>query len=136
MPTEPNFVQQILFSLIAACGISAMHYTGMKSATFYTFLPPPHDNESVPLGLPLMILVMSITTCLLSYVMLAQLVTQSRDKLAETIHTKRRLWKVLAEKEAFERANKAKSEFISIASHEIRVLFLLCCIISSSSFLA
>ncbi|KZP01373.1 hypothetical protein CALVIDRAFT_133551 [Calocera viscosa TUFC12733] len=120
MPMEPNFGEQTAFSILASAGVSAMHYVGMASGTFYTRLPPPHLANSVPPDLPLMILIVGTVTCLLSYAMLAHLVTQSRDRLADMIMTKRTLWKVIAEREAFERANRLKSEFISVASHEIR----------------
>ncbi|KZO90965.1 hypothetical protein CALVIDRAFT_568637 [Calocera viscosa TUFC12733] len=40
--------------------------------------------------------------------------------LTLAVSTYRRLWKVIAEKEAFARANEQKSEFIAVASHEIR----------------
>ena len=58
---------------------------------------------------------------MLSYVLLARSVTQSRDELVSAIHTKRTLWRVMAEKEAAIRADKQKTEFIAVASHEIRV---------------
>ena len=41
--------------------------------------------------------------------------------MAEMILTKRRLWRIMAEKEAAEQAIELKQQFISIASHEVRI---------------
>ncbi|TPX65210.1 hypothetical protein SpCBS45565_g05320 [Spizellomyces sp. 'palustris'] len=120
MPIEVDLVKQFVFSLIAGAGVALMHYTGMLAATFYTTLPPPYNKGGYPASLPFSISAIALLTCIISYMMLAHTLTQSRNKLADMILTKRRLWKVMAEKEAAELANKVKTDFISVASHEIR----------------
>ncbi|EWC43592.1 hypothetical protein DRE_01479 [Drechslerella stenobrocha 248] len=120
LPNETDGANQIAFATVAAIGVSLMHWTGMWAATFYTAQPPPYDRGSIPTVLPLSVAFIAIISCLLSYVVLARTITQSRDKLAEMIVTKRKLWKAIAEKEAAERNDKVKTEFISVASHELR----------------
>lgn len=44
----------------------------------------------------------------------------ARNKLAEVVQTKRKLWAAIAQKENAEAAAAARSEFIASASHEIR----------------
>ncbi|KNC97612.1 uncharacterized protein SPPG_07080 [Spizellomyces punctatus DAOM BR117] len=120
MPQRVESMRQFIFSLVAAAGAAIMHYTGVYAATFYTTTPPPYNKGAYPLYVAFYIIGFALGTCFISYIMLANIVTQSRNRLAEMITTKRRLWKVLAEKEAAERANKVKTDFISVASHEIR----------------
>ena len=55
----------------------------------------------------------------ISNVVLAHAAISSRNKMAEMILTKRRLWRIMAEKEAAEQANELKQQFISVASHEV-----------------
>lgn len=52
--------------------------------------------------------------------LLAHSATVARDKLAEVLYTRRRLWAAIAQKENAEAAAAARSEFIASASHEIR----------------
>ncbi|KAK6522879.1 hypothetical protein TWF281_002309 [Arthrobotrys megalospora] len=120
LPNESDSISQIAFAVVAAIGINAMHWTGMWAATFSTTRPPPYDKGSIPTVLPLGVAFVAIISCLMSYVVLARTITQSRDRLAEMIVTKRKLWKAIAEKEAAERNDKVKTEFISVASHELR----------------
>ncbi|KAK6539253.1 hypothetical protein TWF694_009489 [Orbilia ellipsospora] len=120
LPNESDSASQIAFATVAAIGINLMHWTGMWAATFYTTRPPPWDQGSIPTVLPLGVAFVAIISCLMSYVVLARTITQSRDRLAEMIVTKRKLWKAIAEKEAAERNDKVKTEFISVASHELR----------------
>ncbi|KAF3192913.1 hypothetical protein TWF225_011699 [Orbilia oligospora] len=120
LPNESDSISQIAFAIVAAIGINAMHWTGMWAATFSTTRPPPWDQGSIPTVLPLGVAFVAIISCLMSYVVLARTITQSRDRLAEMIVTKRKLWKAIAEKEAAERNDKVKTEFISVASHELR----------------
>ncbi|KAJ3182528.1 hypothetical protein HDU85_002626 [Gaertneriomyces sp. JEL0708] len=120
MPLEINLVSQLSFSLTAAFGVASMHYCGMLAADFYTTLPPPYDHGGYPASLPLTIAGVAILTCFVSFVALAHAVSLSRNKLQEVIQTKRRLWRVIAEKEAAIRENRLKTDFISVASHEIR----------------
>lgn len=100
-----------------------MHYCGMYAANFYTVLAP-EDRHAVGVQshtLPWSIAVIAFASCLISYVLLAHTVTSSRDELMEAIRTKRALWRTMAEKEAAVRSDKMKMDFISVASHEIRV---------------
>ncbi|EPS41853.1 hypothetical protein H072_4215 [Dactylellina haptotyla CBS 200.50] len=120
LPNESDSSSQIAFAVVAAIGINLMHWTGMWAATFYTTRPPPWDQGSIPTVLPLGVAFVAIISCLMSYVVLARTITQSRDRLAEMIVTKRKLWKAIAEKEAAEHNDKVKTEFISVASHELR----------------
>jgi hypothetical protein len=100
-----------------------MHYFGMFSASFYTTLAPEerHSGNIQSHTLPWSIAVIAFASCLISYVHLAHTVTSSRDELVEAIRTKRALWRTMAEKEAAVRSDKMKMDFISVASHEIRV---------------
>ncbi|KAF3925147.1 hypothetical protein ABW20_dc0101458 [Dactylellina cionopaga] len=120
LPNESDSINQIAFAVVAAIGINLLHWTGMWAATFSTTRPPPWDQGSIPTVLPLGVAFVAIISCLMSYVVLARTITQSRDRLAEMIVTKRKLWKAIAEKEAAERNDKVKTEFISVASHELR----------------
>lgn len=52
--------------------------------------------------------------------MLAHSATVARNKLAEVLYTRRRLWAAIAQKENAEAAVAARGEFIASASHEIR----------------
>ncbi|KAJ6260823.1 Hybrid signal transduction histidine kinase J [Drechslerella dactyloides] len=119
-PNKSDGSSQIVFAIVAAIGINLMHWTGMWAATFCTTRPPPWDQGAIPAVLPLSIAFVAIISCLMSYVVLARTITQSRDRLVEMIVTKRKLWKTIAEKEAAERNDRAKTEFISVASHELR----------------
>ncbi|KIP04325.1 hypothetical protein PHLGIDRAFT_25656 [Phlebiopsis gigantea 11061_1 CR5-6] len=116
---EVHFGRQVLFSTIAALGTCSMHYTGMRAATFYTRAPPSPDR-GYPEYLPFAILVMAIFVCVISNAVLAHSAILSRNRMAEIILTKRRFWRIMAEKEAAEQANELKQQFISVASHEIR----------------
>jgi len=136
--------RQILFALISSAAIEAMHWSGMVAATFYVMAGPDYHGpfipgtsppmvdidalpeSATPHGLAISVILVGFVTCMLSYVLLARSVTQSRDELVSAIHTKRTLWRVMAEREAAIRADKQKTEFIAVASHEIRVSFKLC----------
>ncbi|KAF3913916.1 hypothetical protein ABW21_db0205554 [Orbilia brochopaga] len=120
LPNDSDGTNQLVFALVAAIGINLMHWTGMWAATFYATQPPPYNHGSIPTVLPLGVAFVAIISCLMSFVVLARTVTQSRDRLAEMIITRRKLWKAIAEKEAAERNEKVKTEFISVASHELR----------------
>jgi signal transduction histidine kinase len=52
--------------------------------------------------------------------LLAHSATVARNKLAEVVYTRKRLWAAIAQKENAEAAAAARSEFIASASHEIR----------------
>ncbi|KAL4250261.1 hypothetical protein ABKN59_003107 [Abortiporus biennis] len=116
---EVHFGRQVAFSTISALGISSMHYTGMAAATFYT-RAPPNPNAAYPAYFPFTIVGIAIFVCVISNGTLAHSAISSRNRMAEMILTKRRLWRIMAEKEAAEQANELKQQFISVASHEIR----------------
>ena len=133
---EVHFGRQVAFSTIAAVGCCSMHYTGLSvywssnyrythlsctgmwAATFYTRAPPSAD-AGYPTFLPFTILVIAVFVCVISNAVLAHSAIISRNRMAEVILTKRRFWRIMAEKEAAEQANELKQQFISVASHEV-----------------
>jgi signal transduction histidine kinase len=132
---EVNIVQQLLFSVIAATGVAAVHFSGLSTAldlvsqansnigmyacSFWS-TEAPSSNGGYPSALPVAIASVAILTCMASTGLLAHSATVARDKLAEVLYTKRRLWAAIAQKENAEAAAAARSEFIASASHEIR----------------
>ena len=80
----------------------------------------PSNRRGYPPELATAIVVIAITTCIGSNLLLAHVATISRNKLAEIVMTRKELWKTIAEKENAEQAAAAKSDFIASASHEIR----------------
>ncbi|CCL98839.1 uncharacterized protein FIBRA_00844 [Fibroporia radiculosa] len=118
---EVHFGRQVAFSTISAAGCCSMHYTGMAAATFYTYsAPAPPGQAGYPAYLPITIIGIAVCVCVVSNVVLAHSAINARNRMAEMILTKRRLWRIMAEKEAAEQANELKQQFISVASHEIR----------------
>ncbi|KAI0829110.1 hypothetical protein BC628DRAFT_1315894 [Trametes gibbosa] len=115
-----HFGRQVLFSTIAALGCCSMHYTvGMRAATFYaSSSPSPHAGY--PEFLPVTIIGIAVMVCVVSNAILAHFAITARNRMAEVIFTKRRLWRIMAEKDAAEQAIELKQQFISVASHEIR----------------
>ena len=91
----------------------------MQAATFYTSAPPS-EEAGYPTFLPFTILALAAFVCVISNAVLAHSAITSRNHMAEVILTKRRLWRIMAEKEAAEQANELKQQFISVASHEVR----------------
>ncbi|TVY91644.1 Histidine protein kinase [Lachnellula willkommii] len=116
---EPFLSQQILFSAVAAVGIASMHFTGLYAATLYS-RRPPSDTQTWPATLPIAIWSIAFLTCMLANGLLAHSATLSRNKLAEIVWTRRKLWRTLAEKELAEVTAATRSSFIASASHEIR----------------
>ena len=93
----------------------------MAAATFYTYSPPaPPGQAGYPAYLPVTIVGVAVSVCVMSNLVLAHSAITARNKMAEMILTKRRLWRIMAEKEAAEQANELKQQFISVASHEVR----------------
>jgi hypothetical protein len=90
----------------------------MGAASFYT-KEPPAENAGYPAFLPTIILTVAAFVCVISNAVLAHSAIMSRNHMAEVILTKRRLWRIMAEKEAAEQANELKQQFISVASHEV-----------------
>jgi len=92
---------------------------GLYAATFYT-LVPPSDTDTWPVTLPIAICSIAFLTCMLANGLLAQSAILSRNKLAEIVWTRRKLWRTMAEKELAEASAATRSSFIASASHEIR----------------
>ena len=90
----------------------------MASATFYTYAPPS-PNPGYPAFLPVTIASIAVSVCVVSNAILAHAAITARNRMAEMILTKRRLWRIMAEKEAAEQAIELKQQFISVASHEV-----------------
>ncbi len=92
----------------------------MLAATFYTYTPPS-PTAGYPAFLPFTIVGIAVSVCVVSNAILAHAAVTARNRMAEMILTKRRLWRIMAEKEAAEQAIELKQQFISVASHEVRV---------------
>ncbi|KAH9912153.1 histidine kinase [Epithele typhae] len=116
---ESEFGQQIVFSTIASIGCSSVHYISVATATFYTRAAPVTD-PGYPASIPVAIMAVVGFFSVVSSVLLAHVAITARNRMAEVILTKRRLWQIMAEKDAAEQAVELKQQFISIASHEIR----------------
>lgn len=116
---ETHLGQQFLFTVVATTGVAAMHFTGMRAASFWSDAPPS-EASGYPPGLAIAIASIAITTCIGANGLLAHTATISRDKLADIVYTRRKLWMAIAQKENAEAAAAARSDFIASASHEIR----------------
>ena len=116
---ESHLGRQFLFSAVATTGVAAMHFTGMRAATFWSE-SPPSEARGYPSALATAIVSIAITTCIAANGLLAHAATVSRNKLAEIVWTRRKLWRTIAQKENAEAAAAARSDFIASASHEIR----------------
>ncbi|EXJ95759.1 hypothetical protein A1O1_00883 [Capronia coronata CBS 617.96] len=116
---EVNLTQQLAFSVVAAAGVAAKHFTGMFATTFWSRASPSEDRGYPP-NLAVAVSCIAIVTCIFANGLLAHSATVARNKLAEIVHTKRKLWAALAQKQNAEAAAHARSEFIASASHEIR----------------
>lgn len=116
---ESKLSQQFFFAAVASSGVAAMHYTGMAATTFHTEMAPS-KVKGYPASLPVAIASIAIVTCLAANGLLAHSATVARNKLAEIVRTRRKLWAAIAQKENAEAAAIARSEFIASASHEIR----------------
>lgn len=116
---ESHLTLQFLFSAVATTGVAAMHFTGMRAATFWS-RSPPTESRGYPPALAIAIVSIAITTCIVANGLLAHAATVSRNKLAEIVWTRRKLWRTIAQKENAEAAAAARSDFIASASHEIR----------------
>ena len=92
---------------------------GMTAATFWTS-DPPSAERGYPPSLPIVLGIIAVSTCLLANGLLAHSATVARNKLVEIVHTRKRLWAAIAQKENAEAAALARAEFIASASHEIR----------------
>lgn len=116
---ETHLPQQILFSVIAAAGVAAMHFTGMSATRFYSSSHPT-EIRGYPPALANAVIAIAFVTCIAANVLLAHSATMSRNKLADLVVTRKELWKTIALKENAEAAARARSDFIASASHEIR----------------
>ncbi|GAA95044.1 uncharacterized protein L969DRAFT_95980 [Mixia osmundae IAM 14324] len=116
---EVSFFKQIAFSFTAATGVASMHYTGQHAAIFYSYSPPQAD-AGYPPALPFAITVVAILTCVVFSAVLAHSATTARNRLAETVWIKRRMWRALAASEVAEQAQALQKNFLVVASHELR----------------
>ncbi|RFU26999.1 hypothetical protein B7463_g9339, partial [Scytalidium lignicola] len=116
---ETHLGQQILFTVVATLCVAGMHFTGMYAVNFWTYAAPS-ENGGYPPTLATFIGSISITVCLIANAILAHTATVARNKLAEIVMTRKKLWRAIAQKENAESAAAARSEFIASASHEIR----------------
>ncbi len=116
---EVNLSQQLIFSVVAAVGVAAMHFSGMWATTFWSSAPETAEHGYPP-NMAVAVTSIAILTCMLANGLLAHSATVARNKLAEIVQTKRKLWAAIAQKENAEAAAAARSEFIASASHEIR----------------
>ena len=91
----------------------------MRAITFWSHAETS-GNRGYPPALAVAIASIAIITCIAANGLLAHSATVSRNKLAEIVWTRRKLWRTLAQKENAEAAAAARSEFIASASHEIR----------------
>ncbi|KAL2430283.1 hypothetical protein ABEF95_004267 [Exophiala dermatitidis] len=116
---EVNLAQQLVFSLVAAAGVAAMHFTGMFATMIWSRAGPSQDHGYPP-NLAVAVSCIAIATCIFANGLLAHSATVARNKLAEVVQTKKKLWAAIAQKQNAEAAAHARSEFIASASHEIR----------------
>ena len=116
---ETHLARQFLFSIVATAGVAAMHFTGMQATTFWSYSEPSIDR-GYPTELAIANAIIAITTCIAANGLLAHTATVSRNKLAEIMLTRRKLWRTITQKENAEAVARARSEFIASASHEIR----------------
>ena len=91
----------------------------MRAATIWS-KSQPTELGGYPPALAIAVVSIAITTCIAANGLLAHAATVSRNKLAEIVWTRRKLWRTMAQKENAEAAAAARSEFIASASHEIR----------------
>ena len=91
----------------------------MRAVTFWSYAEQSEDGGYPP-ELAVAIVSVAITTCMASNGLLAHVATVSRNKLAEIVATRKKLWRTIAQKENAEAAAAARSDFIASASHEIR----------------
>lgn len=91
----------------------------MRATTFWSFAPPS-TARGYPPELAVAITSIAIITCFAANGLLVHVATVSRNKLAEIVWTRRKLWRAIAQKENAEAAAIARSDFIASASHEIR----------------
>ena len=91
----------------------------MRATTFWSFAPPS-TARGYPSELAVAIVSIAIVTCFAANGLLVHVATVSRNKLAEIVWTRRKLWRTIAQKENAEAVARARSDFIASASHEIR----------------
>lgn len=116
---EAHLGQQIVFSVVATGGVAAMHFTGMYAVNWWS-TAPPSDHSGYPPALAASIGSIAIAVCLVANAILAHVATVARNRLAEIVMTRKKLWMAIAQKQNAESAAAARSEFIASASHEIR----------------
>ncbi|KZP17379.1 hypothetical protein FIBSPDRAFT_957202 [Athelia psychrophila] len=114
---ELHVGRQMLVATLSAASVCSMHYFGMEATTMWT-RAPSEPGTGFPAYLTWTIIGSSLLVCIAANALLANRAVCARRRMAETLRAKRSLWRVIAEKEAAERAHELKQRFISIASHE------------------
>ena len=122
LPKILQLKRQLTFSFLSTLGVFSLHYIGMYAAT-YTIekdkLPPkvPKDHGN---SIPFLIVVITSVCCFVAFAIGAQHISQQRDDLVDAIRAKRYIDALKVEKDLLEKENREKTEFIAIASHEMR----------------
>ena len=121
LPRVLSLRKQLLFAVMSTLGVFSLHYIGMYAATFTQIgdLPPP-DGTSFNGSIPFVIVVSVSVCCFAAFTIAAQSISRQRDDLMEAIRAKRLIDALQLEKEVLQREIKEKSDFIAIASHEMR----------------
>ena len=91
----------------------------MAAVTFWSHACPS-ESRGYPPALPAAIFTIAIMTCIAANLLLAHVGKTSRNKLAEIVLTRKKLWRTIAQKEKAEQAARARGDFIASVSHETR----------------
>ena len=81
---------------------------------------PPDRSHCFDSTLPFVVIVVVSLCCFTVFTIAAQDISNQRDELMDAIRAKRYIDALKMQKDVLERENKEKSEFIAIASHEMR----------------
>ena len=114
MSTPIAFVVIIREPIPVAVLISTSTMTAAR-----TRVPTPSRTIlSVVTIIPMTIVTVAVVVCVLCNALLAHAALTARNRMAEMILTKRRLWRIMAEKEAAEESDAQGREEAGVAHHE------------------